>query len=103
MKFVSTVTALSAIVAAEAATLGSGVACGPVDKSLVAYDRPFVDPLYRACLSSLGSSLEAHENPWISKTCVAAAIAATVSLSPTSSRCIISRRVTSSEPDIDIA
>lgn len=85
MKFISVATALSAVLAAKGAATGSGEACGPITRGLANYDRPFVLPLYNACLNSLDNTLEAHENPWISKTCVAAAIAATVSSSSSSS------------------
>ncbi|KZV76700.1 hypothetical protein PENSPDRAFT_390588 [Peniophora sp. CONT] len=84
MKFFSTITAVAAALAVEGAPSPLdkrqyySVGCGPASKSMVTYDHPFVYPLFNACLASLGNSVAARENPWISKTCVAAAVAATM-------------------------
>ena len=55
--------------------------CAGASKSLAAYDRPFVAPLFEACRDELGTSVNARQNPWVNKHCVAAAIAANVSAS----------------------
>ncbi|VDB99712.1 unnamed protein product [Peniophora sp. CBMAI 1063] len=81
MKFLSTITALAAVLAADGASLyerQSGNECYGASKSMVAYDRPFVYPLFEACKNELGNSIAAKENPWVNKHCVAAAVAASI-------------------------
>ena len=84
MKFTAAITALAAALVSEGATLGkrqSSTECYGASKSMVAYDRPFVYPLFTACKNELGNSVAAKENPWVNKHCVAAAVAASVSIS----------------------
>ncbi|KZV75465.1 hypothetical protein PENSPDRAFT_680940 [Peniophora sp. CONT] len=80
MKFTSAITALAAVLAVDAATLEQRQSsqCAGAAKSMAAYDRPFVYPLFTACKNALGDSVAAKENPWVNKHCVAAAIAASI-------------------------
>ena len=78
MKFAVALSALAAV-AANAATLGTrqSNACYGAAKGMVAYERPFVYPLYQECNYALGTA-EAKQNPWTNKVCVAAAVVASV-------------------------
>ncbi|VDB99707.1 unnamed protein product [Peniophora sp. CBMAI 1063] len=80
MKFTTTFVALTDAVAIKAATLGKrqSTECAGASKSMAAYDRPFVYPLFEACKDALGDSVEAKENPWVNRNCVAAAVAASI-------------------------
>ena len=71
-------TALVAVVAAVTVNAQS-TECAGAAKSMAAYDRPFVYPLFRACVDAIGNTTAAaRENPYIYKTCVAAAVSADV-------------------------
>ena len=75
MKFLTAIFALATVLTVEA----QSSECAGAMKSLAAYDRPFVAPLFQACRDELGTSVAARQNPWVNKHCVAAAIAANVS------------------------
>ena len=84
MKLTPTLAALIAVLAVKATSLHEKrdftyTGCVPAVRAMGAYDRPFVAPLYEACIASIGKTVAARENPWISKTCVASAVASTVS------------------------
>ena len=81
MKFTTAFTGLAAVLSVNAATLGrrQSSECAGASKTMAAYDRPFVYPLFEACRDQLGSSAERRENPWVEKNCVAAAVSASVS------------------------
>ncbi|KZV75467.1 hypothetical protein PENSPDRAFT_731600 [Peniophora sp. CONT] len=84
MKLLATLTALAAAIAARAQN-----ECYGASKSIAAYDRPFVGPLFYACKVELGNSVEAKQNPWINKHCVAAAIAASPPIFHDALTCLI--------------
>ncbi|VDB99706.1 unnamed protein product [Peniophora sp. CBMAI 1063] len=80
MKFTSTIIGLSALLAVDAASIEKrqSTECAGASKSMAAYDRPFVYPLFEACKNELGNSVAAKENPWVNKHCVAAAVLADI-------------------------
>ncbi|TBU48843.1 hypothetical protein BD309DRAFT_203843 [Dichomitus squalens] len=78
MKFAVAFAAFSAV-AANAASLGKrqSSACYGAVKGMVAYERPFVYPLFEECNYALGTE-QAKQNPWTNKICVAAAVVASM-------------------------
>ncbi|VDB99713.1 unnamed protein product [Peniophora sp. CBMAI 1063] len=76
MKFTTTFAALAAVLAVDAASTiekRQSSQCYAASKDLAAYERHFVYPLMVSCRDALGDSVEAKENPWVNKDCVAAA------------------------------
>ncbi|KZV75466.1 hypothetical protein PENSPDRAFT_748368 [Peniophora sp. CONT] len=81
MKFTSTITALAAVLAVEGTSrldTRQSSECAGAAKTMAAYDRPFVYPLFEACAKQLGTSAPRRENPWLEKMCVAAAVSASL-------------------------
>ena len=80
MKFAAVLAVLAAA-AVNAASLGKrqSDACYAATRTMAAYDRPFVYPLFEECNRALGTE-QAKQNPWSNKICVAAAIVASVCL-----------------------
>ena len=75
------VLAVLAAVAVNAASLGKrqSDACYAATKTMAAYDRSFVYPLFEECNRALGNE-QAKQDPWSNKICVAAAVVASVCL-----------------------
>ena len=80
MKITAVFSTLVMAIAADAARLESrqSSTCYAANRNLAAYERRFVYPLVTQCRNELGDSVASKENPWVSKNCVAAAIAASV-------------------------
>ncbi|VDB97157.1 unnamed protein product [Peniophora sp. CBMAI 1063] len=77
--------------AAEGAILDkrNATECSEALQSMSFYDRPFVFPLFYSCTTILGDSIEAKENPWVHKECVAAAVAASIPMLHDGLSCLI--------------